>query len=157
MDDFLAKPINFGELSNVLSKWLSADSATHATATPVRVADIAITPDSAAPDFDETAMLRLFAGNRDLARMVIQSAVETMPKHLDSFEQMVATKNWKDAERAAHTLRGVAGQVGGVALARHLQRTETLLFNGERTSLAEVAVVRRKYATLAQALQPWLE
>ncbi len=162
MDDFLAKPINIDELARMLSKWLATDSVETAPAAAAEDARAlaksgAGEPDCGEPAFDEAALLRLFGGDRNLARVVIRSAVDTMPRYLDRFEQAVAAQNWKDAERAAHTLKGVSGQIGGVALAQHLQQTESHLLNGGQADAAAVAAMRAQYALLTQALRPWLE
>ena len=161
MDDFLAKPINIDELAAMLSKWLAAGgvgapAAATGEAIAVIVSDIH-EPDVEAPVFDEAALLRMFGGDRNLARIVIRSAADTMPRYVDRFEQAVAAKDWKDAERAAHTLRGVVGQIGGTALAQHLLHAETHLLNGGQADAAAVAALRGKYAMLTQALREWLE
>ena len=156
MDDFLPKPIGIDELARILSKWLTPDTAARAPAAAVQPTGAAITPVSDGPDFDEAALLRLFGNDRGLAHSVIRSALDTMPNHLDKFGQAVAAGSWKDAERAAHSLRGVAAQIGGIALARHLLQAETHLLDGGRIDTAGVTAVQQKYALLTQALRSWL-
>ena len=133
MDGFLAKPIDFSRLVAVVSKWLPAGPAT----------------------FDQGTILRLFGGNRELARSVALETREALPRHVDRLEKAIAERNWDDAERAAHTAKGLSGQVGGMKLSAQFEEAERILHEGGAVEAGTVSDLRRELALLSEALREW--
>jgi PAS domain S-box-containing protein len=113
MDDFLAKPIDIDQLTAILQHWLA----------PQREADIAPTAPPATvstahrPVFDEQALLASLGGNAGLARVIIDSAMDDLPRYFDQLEQSIATGDTLIAKRVVHTMKSLAAQIGGKALA----------------------------------------
>ena len=146
MNDHVSKPIDPDNLFVTLLRW--------AKPTPNQAAK----PQAALPDtkaFDEVALpeisgikvmegLNRVAGNRQLYRNLLRQFVD---KQADASEQVsvaIESGDLKLAERIAHTVKGVAGNLGIVEVQSVAQRLEKALRDGEEslsTPLAEFASV----------------
>ncbi len=155
MDDYLAKPIDVEQLTAMLYRWL----------VPQRVAEIAPTPPTSPPAtmsaahrpiFDEQALLPQLGGNKDLARLIIVSAMGDLPTYFDQLERALVTGDGAAAKRATHTMKSLAAQLGGMELAQHMRETDEHLMVGGGIDAATVARLRAQYAELAAALQQWV-
>jgi signal transduction histidine kinase/CheY-like chemotaxis protein len=153
MDDFLAKPIDVQQFTAMLRRWLAPQNGDpQAPPAPPPVPELK--PDAI---FDEQALMFALAGNLAMARMIIASAMGDFPKYLDTLEQAVASGDGAAAARPVHTMKGLAAQIGGVALARHMRETENHLKAGGRIDASSVSEFRTEYDTLAAALTQWLD
>lgn len=146
MNDHVSKPIDPDNLFVTLLRW--------AKPKPNQAAK----PQAALPDtkaFDEVALpeisgikvmegLNRVAGNRQLYRNLLRQFVD---KQADASEQVsvaIESGDLKLAERIAHTVKGVAGNLGIVEVQSVAQRLEKALRDGEEslsTPLAEFASV----------------
>jgi CheY-like chemotaxis protein/HPt (histidine-containing phosphotransfer) domain-containing protein len=153
MDDFLAKPIDVQQLTAVLQRWL-APHAEEIKAPPEATAEPKPKPGAI---FDEQALLAALAGNLDLARMIVVSAMGDFPKYLDRLEQAAAAGDWTAAARPVHTMKGLAAQIGGLALARQMRKTDEHLKAGGSLDAASVSALRTDYDALVSALEQWLD
>ncbi|MBI2307401.1 MAG: response regulator [Rhodocyclales bacterium] len=167
MDDFMAKPVDLNVLAGMLAKWLPAAASEELP--PAADERAAPVPDSAeeaagveqAPAdgmvFDEVAMLGQLAGNRDIARLLIDSAMVEIPEYFTALAVAVAAGGRQDAERITHTMKSLVAQVGGARLAGLLRAADARLRRGG--SLAEVPIdqLNAEYGRLAEALAAWLQ
>ena len=155
MDDFLAKPLDVTKLLETLGVWLSGEGSRKVLASPVPQ-DEAPRQEGGPPVFDETTLLSLLEGDRELAKEIILSAIESVPGYLDQLEQAVAAGNWIEAERQTHTLKGLTGQIGGERLAALMKATDDHLKAGGRIDSATVIDLRSEYQILSVTLQEWI-
>ncbi len=111
MNDFLAKPLDFQGLAEILAKWLQATNAGVEvdTAGPAG-------PAQAPAIFDSETLLKRLMGDRALAGTVINKYLEEFPSQLNDLRERLAEKDWRGARLQAHTLKDAAGTVsaGGV-------------------------------------------
>ena len=157
MDDFLTKPIDVAALSALLHQWL--DRSTHAEQSPptreaAAVPTITVPP---ASTFEAAALIDPLGGNRELARLVASSAMNDFPRYLAQLEQACQALDWQSAERPAHTMKGLAAQVGGLELARLMRAADERLKRGEPLDKDTLAQLMTEYAALAAALQQWVD
>ena len=132
MDDFVAKPIEPDVLFHTLVKWILPREAHQALPKPVAArtgqAPPADTPVPATIEgIDLEVGLRRMMGKAQRYVSILRSFCETKA-HAD-LEIRQAWENNKipDAIRMAHTLKGLAGQIGANALAEQAQKLEQAL------------------------------
>ncbi|MCG8453557.1 MAG: Hpt domain-containing protein [Spirochaetales bacterium] len=68
--------------------------------------------------FDEDLALERTAGDRSLLAEVVRFTLEDVPLQLQSLRQCLAQKDWKEASRWAHKVKGSAGACGSDAMYR---------------------------------------
>jgi two-component system sensor histidine kinase/response regulator len=151
MDDYLSKPINVEKLTAMLERWLSVGTSRPVSEQP----EGSSRQEDGLPVFDQKHLISQLAGDRELARTIIQMATEDIPGYFDQLEQAIAAGNWKDAKRQAHTLKGLTAQIGGMKLSAQMKEVEDHLQGGGITDSATVADLRGEYQILATALQDW--
>jgi signal transduction histidine kinase/DNA-binding response OmpR family regulator len=155
MDDYLTKPINADALADMVRRWLvdSAHKPAAATAGET-VARTAVAHE--APDcFDETQLLGNLDGDREMARIVVQSSLDELPNYLDQLRTDLASAEWERAERAAHTLKGLGAQVGGARFSACAARLEERLKAGDADLSAGADDLGQAWAELSTALRRW--
>jgi len=113
MVDHVSKPIDLNHLIGILLSHTGRADKRPATE-PAAVASSAA-PSSKGIDF-ETAITRI-GGDRDFYVQIAQLFRTDAFTQLSDMEQHLKKDHWPDAARSAHTLKGLAGTVGAMALA----------------------------------------
>jgi CheY-like chemotaxis protein/HPt (histidine-containing phosphotransfer) domain-containing protein len=111
MDDYLTKPLQDGELSAMLRKWLhrAAPAPAPAAPSPPPAADaVAAAPDERAL---EAAVIERCSGQRALARRLLNVFVQQLHADLDAISAAVEASDSAQLARAAHRLKGVSGNL----------------------------------------------
>jgi PAS domain S-box-containing protein len=115
MDDYLAKPVQRSELDRVLA-WVAGAPATapkeSAPAEPVA--------------FDRTSALERLGGDEALFAEVAGLFLTDAPQQLEDIRRAVAARDAGALRRAAHSLKGAAAYVGGMAASSVAHRLELL-------------------------------
>jgi CheY-like chemotaxis protein/HPt (histidine-containing phosphotransfer) domain-containing protein len=131
MDDYLAKPVNPGELADTLQRWVPADPATTRAATPGAATPGAATPDRNAPGVADPIARRLdeLAGDRTvpetaLVERLVTSFLARAPQHVAAITDAYRAEDVRTVEDQAHTLRGAAGNIGAVDVMDVCRRIE---------------------------------
>ena len=101
-------------------------------------------------------LLRNCADDRELAREIVVSVMADMPAKLGDLEEAVASADWAAASRTAHTMKGLAAQIGGMPLSERLRAAEHTLRAGGAIDQATLDAIRRSYGTLERRLGTWL-
>jgi HPt (histidine-containing phosphotransfer) domain-containing protein len=132
MNAHIAKPLNIPEFYQTLARWLTPTPDGQTATTSKRVADVVAMP--ALPDLpgidSESGMMHV-NGKIHLYIKVLMKFRDNQGKHFEtSFRQSLASGNWPDATRLAHSLKGVARTLGALRL-------------GELTAELEAAVLER--------------
>jgi len=150
MDDFLAKPVHFPLLTNMLARWLSG--------VPHRPVALARSSAGTSHDrFDVAAMLDLLGGDYRLARSMALSALEDLPTYFDRLERALAGEAWNEAERVTHSLKGLTAQIGGGTIVACISEMNRRLRAGERMSRVEAENLRAAYEAMASELRAWAQ
>ena len=123
MNDHIAKPINVREMFNVMAKWITPSEPLVDTA--VIVPD-EMTGEEEIPELqgiNVTAGLATCQGNRKLYRKLLIKFHDSEVNFLEQFREAQANDDPEAATRYAHTLKGVAGNIG----AKDVQNTAKAL------------------------------
>lgn len=150
MNDFVIKPIEPDALWQALVQWIRPRAGLGATAPPtqhakdrratsdVALADVALR--QPVPGLDITLGLRRVMGNQTLYVTLLRSFVAEQHDACDRIQAALTTAHrgetggshdsrgdWASAERAAHTLKGLAGNMGASGLQASADAVEAAL------------------------------
>ncbi len=126
MDDYLIKPLDFGELQRVLDNWL--------TGYRLRVTPRHRLPGGSGgesgPDGRQNVVrlssLEKLRQNIGDIRPVITVFLSTMRTRLDELEKAIADRDAETIQRTAHTLKGSSSQFGAEELSRLCLQVENM-------------------------------
>ena len=131
MDDHLSKPINPDGLFNMLSKWL--ESAETDDAPPQQellvMEDETLLPESL-PGIDLQWGLQRVGGNRKLFKKLLMEFYERHHGGLETIQQCLHEGDAECARRTAHTLQGVAGNIGARLFQQQARELESAIIDG---------------------------
>ncbi|MBI4998819.1 MAG: response regulator [Rhodocyclales bacterium] len=119
MDDHVAKPIDVAELYGKLAKWLAGAASAPAAAMPPVSAGVATLARDA-------AIARL-GGNSDMYQRLLGRFREDQATAAERIRAALADGERDTARRHAHTLKGLAGNIGAEALMAAAAATERAL------------------------------
>jgi PAS domain S-box-containing protein len=118
MDELLQKPVHWNALAGVLARCadtLADPAAARAAPAQQRVAL-----------FDAQRLIQDMGGDVEIARLVVDSVLESIPLHLRALRQALDERNGEVIHRLAHSIKGVAAQVGAQVLSDTARRIERL-------------------------------
>ena len=170
MNDHVTKPIEPDELFDALHRWLperggatpAADAPTTEAATDPSVGTAANGDDwlKAIADLDAADGLRRLLGNRTAYVALLRRFVLSQAGAATDIRTALSDGRAADAERCAHTLKGVAGSIGARELQREAGELEAALRRGDPRSLVAplldrtAHVLERLLAAIAASLPP---
>ena len=109
MNDHIAKPINVAEMFRTMAKWITPSKPNTAFNEEKKKEDVEI------PDLEgvntEDGLART-QGNTKLYLKLLKKVRESQKDFIIDFTMACDEADWELAERLAHTLKGVAGNVG---------------------------------------------
>jgi two-component system sensor histidine kinase/response regulator len=111
MVDHVAKPVDPPRLFATVAKWIPAGLSQAGSG---RVAQAGAIP--AIPGLDTASGLRRVGGNAELYVKLLRQFADNQAGAAAELRAAAAGGDWKRAERAAHTIKGVAGNLGFTAL-----------------------------------------
>ncbi|EZP38427.1 response regulator [Janthinobacterium lividum] len=133
MNDFIAKPIDVAQLFGTLARWI-------APATPQEMAAVVAQPEAELPVIAGLKMaeaMRRVGGNAALMRKLLDRFVETQFDVMQRIVAAIENNQLETAIREAHTLKGLAGNIGAGGLADSAARVEHLLSLGSHDGLPQ--------------------
>lgn len=133
MNDFIAKPIDVAQLFGTLARWI-------APATPQEMAAVVAQPEAELPVIAGLKMaeaMRRVGGNATLMRKLLDRFVETQFDAMQRIVAAIENNQLETAIREAHTLKGLAGNIGAGGLADSAARVEHLLSLGSHDGLPQ--------------------
>ncbi len=153
MNDHLTKPVDPDNLFKMLSKWLKQDSAGNVQQQPAPQDDKedAALPESL-PGIDLSWGLQRVGGNRKLFRKLLGEFYERHHGDLERMQHYLHEGDTTGARRLAHTLQGVAGNIGGRAVQQQAYELEKAIINKQDIRLSEAfcAAFTELFASLAR-------
>jgi CheY-like chemotaxis protein/HPt (histidine-containing phosphotransfer) domain-containing protein len=153
MDDYLAKPMSLDELKAKLDRWLPDRPPAIA---PTRQQVAAEAPEATAAGFDPQVLLDHCAGDQALAREIAALVLADMPQHLATLREAVGRVDaTAEARRAAHTMKGLASQVGAASFASLCREVEDCAAGGGAVEPGPLVSLADAWQTLATALETW--
>ncbi|MFC1849499.1 PAS domain S-box protein [candidate division CSSED10-310 bacterium] len=141
MYDLVTKPIEQKQLFLVLRKWLPEREPV-STVQPPKDTD---TPPSSLslpdlPGIDVADGMQRLAGNVSLYRDLLQQFVSEQADSLDTIEHSLKVNDRPRAEHVLHSLKGVAGNLGALALHDVANKLELAIRADDRESIAQLLV-----------------
>ncbi|MBE3026625.1 response regulator [Janthinobacterium sp. GW458P] len=133
MNDFIAKPIDVAQLFGTLARWI-------APAMPQEVSVAVALPEAELPVIAGLKMadaMRRVGGNAALMRKLLDRFVETQFDVMQRIVAAIENNQLETAIREAHTLKGLAGNIGAGGLADCAARVEHLLSLGSHDGLPQ--------------------
>ena len=133
MNDFIAKPIDVAQLFGTLARWI-------APAAPQEMTVVVAQPEAELPVIAGLKMaeaMRRVGGNATLMRKLLDRFVETQFDAMQRIVAAIENNQLETAIREAHTLKGLAGNIGAGGLADSAARVEHLLSLGSYDGLPQ--------------------
>jgi PAS domain S-box-containing protein len=109
MDDYISKPVSFEVLETVLNSWLPTQGVQEIIPNG-KIFPISSSQMDCPIDLDR--LDELTRGDRAFQQEILDSFLEDAPIYLQEIKQALATKNYQDAGKTAHRLKGAASTVG---------------------------------------------
>ena len=153
MDDYLTKPVHAGRLYEMVARHLAARAAP--LPVPPTAAEPAPTADRpAAPDFDPSALAALPMVADGSAPQVADELLRVAEGvFVQLLAQAAPEQPAPQRERALHTLKSAAAQVGAMRLAEEAIRLEALVRGGDGVDAGVMRPLLRAHAAFLLALQ----
>jgi two-component system, sensor histidine kinase and response regulator len=110
MSDYLAKPVEPRQLSEILEKWLNSIAAGGGSH------EIGQSPANTEVIFNREELLARLMGDEKLAHMVVAGFLNDAPAQLRSLRQKIDKGDANGVRMQAHTLKGASATVSAEAL-----------------------------------------
>jgi PAS domain S-box-containing protein len=126
MNDHIAKPIEPEDLWKALLKWVKPRYSTSATESKNKTVDeLAFLPEI--EGLDSFNALRRVLGKKPLYESMLRKFITGQKSVVAEIAGALQENAWEDAERLAHTLKGVAGNIGATTVASIATQLESAL------------------------------
>ncbi|MEQ1528001.1 MAG: response regulator [Methylococcales bacterium] len=155
MNAHIAKPLDIGQLFKTLSQWVTPHTRhTYKSAVSKRTPEPAHPAPSKTlsdlPGLQTEQALQRLGGNLDLLHKLVNSFAESAADFSVRINTAIASGDIETAIREAHTLKGLAGNIGAETIAASAKDLESLLQQGATD------VLPATLQTLTSALQQLL-
>ena len=120
MNDYLAKPVQLQQLSDVLQRSLRLEAPSRADNSAVETL----------PVFDESDLLGRMLDDRALAMEIVRGFMEDCPRQLALLSERLQEVD-ADGTRQAHKIKGAAGSVAARRLRAAASETEQAALAGD--------------------------
>ncbi len=133
MDDYVTKPIDPDQLFSALVKWIEPgerEVPEQRREMPDTEKEGETLPENL-PGIDMAAGLKRISGNQKLYRNLLQSFCRDNEQTVAQIRQALDGKDMDTARRLAHTVKGVAGNIGAMDIFEAAQVLEHGIANGD--------------------------
>lgn len=124
MNDHIAKPIEVDALLGTLARWVSQAKGVSAAAPVGASAPAAAQEAPDLPGMDSATALRRLRGNLPLYRNLLERFATEFARTDQPLQDALSAGDWEAAYRWAHTLKGLAANIGADELQRAAQALE---------------------------------
>ncbi|HSY58057.1 MAG TPA: response regulator [Terriglobales bacterium] len=142
-DDYLTKPIRTAELFEAVDRLQNAKITAPFTIIPAPAT-------TAASVFDIEVALRQVEGDRDLLDEIVRIFADECPKTMIEIRNAIRAADLPFLERAAHTLKGSAANLGAIDVMESATKLE------EYARIADLSGARIQFQSLGGALEKLL-
>jgi two-component system, sensor histidine kinase and response regulator len=157
MDDYISKPLRPELLDKALTRWIGSRAESPAVADPIRVEVMEMDSPNLS-QFDTEDLIERLMGNPSLARRLARVFVDTMPQDLLALSSAIDRSDSSAIALAAHSIKGAAANLGGIAL-RDLAAKVEQLGNAGNVEAASAALpeLEATFQSLKPAIQRFCE
>ena len=155
MNDYITKPIDVGELYKTLLKWIKPEEI-KGTKKQKKQAEIKEPAEVALPQIAGIKIeegLKRVAGNKKLYLKILLQFADNNREFTEKIKKAVKNKDQELAVRTAHTLKGVAGNLGAVDLFTVTKDLEGLLHKG----ITDTKAIKKLLDKVNELLIPLVE
>jgi two-component system sensor histidine kinase/response regulator len=153
MSDFIAKPVDVGQLFTTLAKWVKPKNPVANTPAAAPVNDNV----PVIPGLTTAAALARVGGSAKLMRKLLERFAETQATAAQRITRAIEANDLSGATREAHTVKGLAGNIGATAIADLAGAIEHRLGHGDQGVAGEVAQLAVELALLVPQIRAALE
>ncbi len=133
MDDYLSKPVRSDLLGGMLARWSQRDEA---------------------QTFDREGFMERLEGRVEFARLLIEAFLKDVPAQLEEISAAVGSGDSNQAGRQGHSIKGVAMNLGAIALSEVAAGMEKAGKAGDLGSLqALLPELKARFSTLKEKLE----
>ncbi len=147
MNDHVAKPIDVAELFEVLGRWVQLPEERRASYSQTMVASEAAANEASRlhvlPGVDTQSGLARVGGNVSVYRKILQQFAKQQADAPARIRNALHSNDPTTAEREAHTLKGVSGNIGADEVATAAKHVETAIKHGADTETSMAELERR--------------
>jgi two-component system sensor histidine kinase/response regulator len=154
MNGHISKPIDPDELYHILSEYLEI-SPRELISPSTEEEDKTgwIPPETNPPDIDLHHGIKQVGGNPDFYLKLLGDFLKNHRSSISDLEEMMKESRFEDARRTAHTLKGVAGNIGADGLQKIAADVEAKLADGELPSEEQCSVFYQTCESLFATIQ----
>ena len=153
MNDHVAKPIDPHALFTTITHW-----ASHSGVLPVVGGDLSANVPPEGTELDTNAGMKRVAGNIGLYHKLLRQFIAGQADAAARMREMLANGDMITAERIAHSLKGVAGNIGATVVADLAAETEKAI--RAQRPLSEILVALSsldlEFTKISQTIQRYL-
>lgn len=138
MNDHITKPLDLNQMFNIMARWIvPAHPASNPKASNQLHLEKAhgLNPEAALTTLDTADGIARCLGNLDLYRRLLKGFDKTQQDFGTQFSQALREQDSEAALRLAHTLKGLAGNIGALALQHASAGLETACQPGAEATL----------------------
>jgi CheY-like chemotaxis protein/HPt (histidine-containing phosphotransfer) domain-containing protein len=156
MDDYIAKPVTLAMLTVLLERWLTTPNDAQSSQCPTahtRPPTIS-SADTSLGTFDEDRLIEHAMGDRELAEALVRSFLADIPDRICSLRSNLETRNTKDIEYQARTIKSAATTVGAQGVVDWAQAIESASHaNDLNSASAGLSELSTEFARLKRAME----
>ncbi len=124
MNDYIAKPVTFNSLTNIVKKWIRNSLASKMNSVYNNEEDTELFSEDENFDniskstisFDKNKLKKMFKNKSDKIKKIYNSFLEETPKEIDELKIAIENKKFEVIVLLAHTIKGSSSNVGAVSL-----------------------------------------
>jgi len=126
IDNYIAKPFDVDHLRNILQYGVENRTANQAQIT----SDVPVINPQITHTLDPELGIKRVGGDAEIYKEFLQEFIDELPNKLEIMKTCAKDSDAEGLGRAAHNLKGVAGNLGALQLSDHAQRLEKEVTEG---------------------------
>lgn len=137
MTDYISKPVDADNLEEVLIKWLETGSPPNII-TQNDSSSFSENVDALAPIWDKDSLLKRVRGKESRLDELIYLFLGSIPEKMEELEAAINDNDTESTANIAHTIKGIADNLGLVRFSNIIKDTEVLSKNGKLDDFSQL-------------------
>jgi len=138
MNDHIAKPINVANMFKIMARWISPKQPLPLLSKERDTQDIVTQSLPPLEGIDTAAGLQVTQGNIKLYQRLLVKFRDSQSDFIEKFKLSQGDDDLKTAERCAHSLRGSAGNIGAIKVAKVAAKLEIACSDNATETFIEI-------------------